>query len=386
MSVIAEQTVGNIRYQLISDIYPVHSAVTGSIAISKIGRIFSAIAPYEWISYHRVTNNGQIYSYSNTSDSSTYTVENWVNMSTLTWTKNTTIGELSGFTQSNEKMILNFDDVGYYLVTTTYTNICSSNNKLAAFESGPSKNNIIPYRYNGGIYNPNINWESSNMVHGIYELDGRLGDYVQIAHKAIASTGSSGRLHASVTVEPIGRPVTFYEYGNSSAFTTCNWVTANDTVNKWFMGGATTFSGGGTAMYVSSAQTTNLYDNTVAQVSHVYKDFSFPLNLDSSVYLSFYWKCNGESGFDYGSLYFGPSSALTPTAGVALSDTYRILNFSGQTTYSATTNLVLGTAAALSGTTQRLIFSWRNDSSLGTNPPLAVDSLRLHYYVGRYKG
>ena len=42
MSIINTKTVGNTVYQVIDDIYPVHTAETGTIAISKIsGDIFS---------------------------------------------------------------------------------------------------------------------------------------------------------------------------------------------------------------------------------------------------------------------------------------------------------------------------------------------------------
>ena len=88
------------------------------------------------------------------------------------------------------------------------------------------------------------------------------------------------------------------------------------------------------------------------------------------------FKCGGESTYD-GLKVFLVDTATVPTAGSQLS-TEQI----GNTWYNLTTAWTEKTITinnAVAGTTKRLVFSWRNDSSGGTQPPAAIDNIELTY-------
>jgi len=195
------------------------------------------------------------------------------------------------------------------------------------------------------------------------------------------TTASLNRLFNKVSLDLIEQPVFFNEVGNSLDFTKNGWVVVNDSTNRWFMGTGTTFSGGGTSMYISSdGGITPSYNNGISQVSHFYKDFTFPKNLQSNVLLEFFWRGVGEVGFDFGKTYLAPTS-VTPVSGTQVSSSFSIglANYQGTNTFTGQT-IVINRLDAIDQT-KRLIFSWINNSSLGTNPPFTVDSIRLSYYV-----
>jgi len=138
--------------------------------------------------------------------------------------------------------------------------------------------------------------------------------------------------------------------------------------NKWYVGTATKY-GGTKSAYISFNNGTYTYTKTSASVVHMYRDVTFPAS--SSLSLTFNWKGEGEY-YDYLSVYLRDTSD-TPEAGTALSGldlgTYR-----GQSTWQSAT---ISIPASNSGTTKRLVFSWRNDASGGSDQPAAVDNIVL---------
>lgn len=191
--------------------------------------------------------------------------------------------------------------------------------------------------------------------------------------------------------------VTLYEDWESGSFGANNWTTANNGTNAWYVGTSTS-SGGTYSAYISNdAGTTNAFTNTLTQVSHFYKDITFP---DGDVTLSFNWKAWGENAgastsYDYGAVVI-TDTTTTPAAGTEVSTTKAAAGgngrIGGDPTYGKF-NLVYGGAnsnwhsesinmSAYSGQTKRLVFTWRNDSSLGTNPPFAIDNIALSGLTG----
>ena len=66
MSILSEDSVGDVIYQVIDDLYPVHSAETGTVAIAKYGTgIFTSVAPYDWTVNIKDQVSGEMYSYDN---------------------------------------------------------------------------------------------------------------------------------------------------------------------------------------------------------------------------------------------------------------------------------------------------------------------------------
>ena len=176
---------------------------------------------------------------------------------------------------------------------------------------------------------------------------------------------------------------------------TGGWTVANGATNKWTVGSATT-SGGTYSAYITTGATgtttaLNAYDVNTAQVSHLYRDITFPSSANS-ITLKFNWRAQGENAsvatqYDYGAVVI-TTTATTPTAGTEVSTTQATAGGNGR--IGATANLgkfnlnyIAGgnwntetiDMTAYSGQTKRIVFTWVNDTSLGTQPPFAIDNI-----------
>ena len=177
------------------------------------------------------------------------------------------------------------------------------------------------------------------------------------------------------------------------------WTVVNGAqTNKWNVGSATT-SGGTYSLYITNGATgvtaANTYTNTSASVVHIYRTMSIPSSATSAS-LSFNWRCIGENStaanqYDYGTVVIA-DTGTTPTAGTEVSTTQASAGGNGR--IGATTNLgkfnlnyVAGgnwntetiDMTSYIGLNKRLIFTWANDTSVGTNPPMALDNIVLTY-------
>ncbi|MFZ2899353.1 MAG: T9SS type A sorting domain-containing protein [Saprospiraceae bacterium] len=154
------------------------------------------------------------------------------------------------------------------------------------------------------------------------------------------------------------------------------WTLVNGSqTNKWHIGTATKVSGS-KAIYISNNANSNQYSTTSASVVHFYKDFSFPANATNIIIL-FNWKGYGESGYDYLKVYLIPTN-ITPVAGTQLSSGQIGPVYYLQSTF--TTAAIFGLDAN-AGSTMRLVFSWKNDSSFGYQPPAAIDDIVITFYT-----
>lgn len=392
MGIIEKKSLGNVQYLLIDDIYPPFSGVPGTVAISVLGGIFTCETGYTWSTYTTKNIAAEIYAYNHT-DSATFapTLDTWTNMNSVaTTTAYSATSNSSGFTLSasstTPQLIVGDDNIGRFLVVSsnTYRATGAQWNQL---RSAPARNNVAPtLRFNWGHFGTAAQNDATNIITPvIFTGSARNNDYFFNAFYVDAresGTAYLNRLNNKVSVELIEPPVFFNETGNSEDFTKNGWVTVNDTTNKWFMGTGTTFSGGGTAMYISSdSGVTPSYDNTLAQVSHFYKDITFPKNLQSDVRIEFFWKGSGQTNLDYGKVYLA-TTGTTPVAGTEVSSSFAIgnSNYQGVTAFTGNT-IVIPRYNAIDNT-KRLIFSWiNNGDSLGTNPPFCVDSIRISFYV-----
>lgn len=150
-----------------------------------------------------------------------------------------------------------------------------------------------------------------------------------------------------------------------------NIVNASQT-NQWFVGTASVCSGV-QAAFVGTASTNNTYTNTVTSTVYIYRDITFPAG-QTYINLTFDFKGQGESTYDYMRVFL-ISTATTPVAGTVLA-TGQI----GSTYYNlvgSCTNYSVIIPASAAGTTQRLVFMWRNDASLGSNPPATIDNVTI---------
>ena len=163
----------------------------------------------------------------------------------------------------------------------------------------------------------------------------------------------------------------------TSTFSNNGWTNVNGATNRWFVG---TFSScvGSKGAYVGTASTNNNYTNTVSDVSHFYKDVTFPAG-ETCITLTFNWKGQGESGWDGLQLFLGSTTA-TPVGGIDFTTTDGSAVQLGSSFYNlqaACVSASITISAANAGTTKRLVFSWKNDNSVGTNPGATIDGISL---------
>jgi gliding motility-associated-like protein len=148
--------------------------------------------------------------------------------------------------------------------------------------------------------------------------------------------------------------------------------------NQWFYGTATSNSPTHSLYITNDAGVSNAYTNNATSVVQAYRDIAFPAGT-GDVNLSFDWKNLGETGFDFLRVWVAPvtynpvagtQTTILNSGGIQLG-----ANFVGNANWSTFTNTFNATAFA--GTTVRLIFEWRNDNIIGTNPPAAVDNINV---------
>jgi len=162
--------------------------------------------------------------------------------------------------------------------------------------------------------------------------------------------------------------------GTSHSFTIVNGTQTN----KWYVGTATKYAGTKSAYISNNNGTSNAYTITSSSQVYMYRDVTFPFSRES-YNLSFYWKCQGETGSDYLRMYL-VSTSVTPTAGSTLSGYTPLgtFNLGGATSWKLA-NITI--PQSNSGTTMRLVFFWNNDSNNygveSTSPPIAVDNIEL---------
>ena len=170
-------------------------------------------------------------------------------------------------------------------------------------------------------------------------------------------------------------------FENGATFALNNWTVVNHTTNTWQISGvAVPYAGTNSAFISNDGGTSYSYTNTLSQTSHFYRDVTVPAG-ESSITLSFQWKGNGESGWDRLLIYTAPTS-VTPVAGIPVSSSTALTGATLVYTQSVFPQAAYGLqtitlSSSLAGTTFRLILTWQNDASGGTNPPVSVDNISL---------
>lgn len=155
-----------------------------------------------------------------------------------------------------------------------------------------------------------------------------------------------------------------------------DWTIVNGAqANVWLRGSATSFTGSNSMYIHNGGGTDNDYTTGTSAIVHFYKDIVFPAG-NNDYNLKFYWKGEGESTYDYLRVFLAPTS-ITPVAGTQVSSTYELTPYIYNQSaiwqfFSETLPIACG-----GNETKRLIFSWRNDGSGGTQPPIAVDDIQV---------
>ncbi|RZK63296.1 MAG: T9SS type A sorting domain-containing protein [Hymenobacter sp.] len=148
--------------------------------------------------------------------------------------------------------------------------------------------------------------------------------------------------------------------------------------NQWAVagtGGNGPTSPGTKAAYISpDFGLSNTYSTTAASTVHLYRDVVLPAG-QAAIQLSFDWRAVGEGTSDYLLVQVAPTT-FAPVAGTvpAAASVTVLAQLNLQPTFTRTT---IQLPASLAGTTQRLLFTWRNDNIGGTQPPALIDNVTL---------
>ena len=165
------------------------------------------------------------------------------------------------------------------------------------------------------------------------------------------------------------------------------WTAVNSTTDNWIVGTAPVVSAGTNCGYISSTPlTTQTWTySQLSVIQHLYTDVTIPAG-ETKVTLSFKWKVGGEgtttSDWDNMKVFWGVASSMgVPVANTGVSAGFQVsgpgavsgmYKLSSAAYNSETINLT-----GVSGTTYRLVFSWKSDGSTIANPPAAIDEVSL---------
>ena len=151
------------------------------------------------------------------------------------------------------------------------------------------------------------------------------------------------------------------------------WTLVNGSqTNKWYIGNAV-HSSGDSALYISNNNgLNNEYDNTIASIVWAYRDIAFDNSPEFA--LSFDWRCNGESTFDYLEVYSGAPAPVTAGTETAPLNATLLGRFNQDTVWR---HEMLLLNSQYSNTTQRLYFLWKNDGSQGDFPAAGLDNITV---------
>lgn len=416
MAVISNISVGDVIYYTVDDI-PTHIAPKGSISI-----VDSSQSSYDntvfyinndggtvWLKA-MTTGEGSIYLGNGTTgvipdDASGQVLGSWYAFNSVnSWSANS-IGNDFNFIPGDDNIIYTGDTKIRALIKQSST-MRGGPSKWVSWECGPSFNFTVPTKWNECFARDN---SSTINVQATRLQDMQSGNYVlaaisPISREAAGTTATRTYLPkycqlTTVKVDEALKKNVINETFESSGFTNGGWSVVNNTTNVWVVGQAQ-HNGGTSSAYISNNGGASAnYNNIVPNISHFYKDFTFGSTADA-ISLVFDWKCDGENAagatqYDYGAVVI-TTTGTTPVAGTEVSTAQAISGGNGRIgatanlgkfnlNYGITPGTVWNTESiditAYSGQTKRIVFTWVNDLTVGTNPPMIIDNIRINEYT-----
>ena len=199
----------------------------------------------------------------------------------------------------------------------------------------------------------------------------------------------SNGLQASTTMAPENLPYTATFDANDA------WVLNNGSCTNYWAKGTV---GGTAALFVTDNGTTPNY--TITSTSVVSAQKLFTIGTSDSVTITFDVEVKGEGSFDYMKLFLAPASAQFPATTTVPTGTYGINSYSTdaydfysngygtQSSYHYIMNMATGTvhvvakmpnpnATPTATSTALLVFAWKNDGTVGTQPPATITNLTV---------
>ena len=200
----------------------------------------------------------------------------------------------------------------------------------------------------------------------------------------------SNKTSASTTMVPVDLPYTADFTDPADA-----WVLNNGNCTNYWVKGTLDNEG---ALFVTDNGTTPNY--TLTSISVVSAQKLFTVGTNDSITITFDVEVKGEGSFDYMKLFLAPASAQFPATTTVPTGTYGINSYSTnaydfynngygtQSSYPYIMNMATGTvhvvakmpnpnATPTATSTALLVFAWKNDSSLGTEPPATITNLTV---------
>jgi hypothetical protein len=185
-------------------------------------------------------------------------------------------------------------------------------------------------------------------------------------------------------------------FETGATFAANGWTVVNDATNTWNLGTVPGWFTGTRGAYISqNAGTAWTYATGGVQRSHFYRDIAFPA-AQPVIKLEFDIRADGNDGLWDNLMVYVANTAITPSnAGPTGQNTtttgwtgytdgttgYYLTQYNSTSVPATTTHisytLTAAQAAFVQGNTKRLIFTWRNDGSGGTQPPASVDNIQL---------
>ncbi len=258
-----------------------------------------------------------------------------------------------------------------------------------------------------------IHWQSYSPTDNNFVVaygrgtDPSLMTTLEVNDTIVTLTGLSEAATYNVFVKTVCNPLDMSEWSIMTSFTTHQspivvntanpffenfenepaWMLSNGSTNKWYIGNAVS-NGGENSLYISNnSGAANSYGISMVQWSFAQK----ALTLAAGDYVvNFDWKANGEGNYDYLRAFLVPQDvvltgdvsptgdnpynfrSVTPTGWISLDGSSKL---NQQTTWQHRTD----TATITTAGNYNLVFLWTNDGSGGTQPPAAVDNVKVQY-------
>ena len=217
---------------------------------------------------------------------------------------------------------------------------------------------------------------ASTLSYALSNLDSNTSYDVRV--NAVYGSNESGWKSTTFKTAKVAVPATGFvdDFETNKGW---DFVVNGNSSNAWVRGTATN-NGGIAAMYISNdSGSTNAYATSGAMVAYAAKLFSFEAG---DYTISYDWKANGESTYDYlrvalvpatdelTTTYTSIGTSSLPTGWIEL-DGGSKLNL--KTAWQSVSKDITITEAA----SYQVVFAWRNDGSGGSNPPAAIDNFKI---------
>lgn len=192
-----------------------------------------------------------------------------------------------------------------------------------------------------------------------------------IYYVAVKSNCEDGAYSEIETVEiPFAQNLPYTQ--NFDSLNINGWDFVSNSVNSWIIGSEVNeiTNQPGNALYISNG---NGYNYTLTTATTAYASLNIAFGEYPAFNLSFDWKAAGQGTVDYAKVYILPWDYELTTS--LPNDSYSLTGRLNQQTQWQTENIELDHQYA--NGIYKIVFAWKNNSSGGTNPPIAIDNISI---------